>query len=98
MKKTIGIVALSLLGVIAIGLGLGLLVMVLWNWLMPDLFGLETIGYWQAVGLFVLCHLLFKTSSNSGTPRNSSRSKRERKREFVERVSGEMESSTEQRT
>ena len=98
MKKTIGIIVLSVLGVIAVGLGLGLLVMALWNWLMPDLFGLEPIGYWQAVGLFVLCHLLFKTSSNSDTPRNPFRSKREGKRDFVERVSDEMESSTEQPT
>ncbi len=100
MKKTIGIIVLSVLGVIAVGLGLGLLVMALWNWLMPDLFGLETIGYWQAVGLFVLCHLLFKTSSssNSSPPRNPFRSKRAGKRDFVERVSEQMESSSEQPT
>ena len=42
-----------------LGFVLGLIVMLLWNWLMPVLFGLPAIGYWQAVGLFVLCHLLF---------------------------------------
>lgn len=30
----------------------------LWNSLMPDIFGLPTINYWQAIGLFVLSKLL----------------------------------------
>jgi len=37
----------------------GYAVMLLWNWLMPDLFGWRTIGYWQAWGLLVLARLLF---------------------------------------
>lgn len=39
----------------------------LWNWLMPELFGLKSIGYWQAWGLFWLCGLLFKSSSLSSS-------------------------------
>ena len=39
--------------------GVGALVMVLWNWLMPDLFELKRITYWQAVGLLLLCRILF---------------------------------------
>ena len=31
----------------------------LWNKLMPEIFGLKTIDYWQALGLFVLSKLLF---------------------------------------
>ena len=31
----------------------------LWNGLMPAIFGLRTIGYWQALGLMVLCWILF---------------------------------------
>ena len=38
----------------------GWLVMVLWNALMPDIFGLPSITYWQAWGLLVLSHLLIK--------------------------------------
>ena len=30
----------------------------LWNWLMPDLFGLHAITYWQALGLLVLSRIL----------------------------------------
>ena len=37
----------------------GLVVMSLWNWLMPTLFGLKAITYWQAWGLLVLCWILF---------------------------------------
>ena len=36
----------------------GIFVKLLWNALMPDIFGLPEIGYWQAVGLVILGHLL----------------------------------------
>ena len=32
---------------------------VLWNWLMPTLFGLPVISLWQALGLLVLSRILF---------------------------------------
>jgi hypothetical protein len=31
----------------------------LWNWLMPAIFKLPAIGFWQAVGLLVMSCLLF---------------------------------------
>jgi hypothetical protein len=34
-------------------------VMWLWNWLMPPLFGLHLISFWQALGLLVLSKILF---------------------------------------
>ena len=37
----------------------GLAVMLLWNWLLPGLFGWTEIGFWQAVGLLVLARILF---------------------------------------
>ena len=39
--------------------GFGSAVWQLWNWLMPGLFGLPVIGFWQAVGLMALSWLLF---------------------------------------
>lgn len=36
----------------------GLVVMSLWNWLAPAAFGGHLIGFWQAIGLFVLAGLL----------------------------------------
>lgn len=41
----------------------GFIVMLLWNWLMPEIFGLSTITYWQAWGLVILSHILFKAGS-----------------------------------
>jgi Ca2+/H+ antiporter, TMEM165/GDT1 family len=39
--------------------GFGQAVHHLWNWLMPSLFGLPAITFWQAVGLLALSWLLF---------------------------------------
>lgn len=33
--------------------------MLLWNWLIPVIFGLELINFWQALGLLVLSRLFF---------------------------------------
>lgn len=33
-------------------------VMLLWNLLIPDIFGLVTINFWQAAGLFILARIL----------------------------------------
>lgn len=39
---------------------LGWVIMLLWNCLMPNLFeGVKQIGYWQALGIFVLSKILF---------------------------------------
>lgn len=37
----------------------GFVVMSLWNWLMPSLFGWRLIDFWQALGLLVLSRILF---------------------------------------
>lgn len=37
-----------------------LLIMLLWNWLVPDIFGLIKISFWQAVGLRLLAGYLFR--------------------------------------
>ena len=55
LKKTIGVIAV----LIVIGTVVGWAVTVLWNWLLPGLFGLTTITFWQGLGLFVLGKLLF---------------------------------------
>jgi hypothetical protein len=36
----------------------GFVVMWLWNWLMPTLFGLRAITFWQAFGLLILSKIL----------------------------------------
>jgi len=39
--------------------------MLLWNWLMPTLFSLPEITFWQACGLNLLATLLFKSTSTT---------------------------------
>ncbi|MBL1411038.1 hypothetical protein [Sphingobacterium faecale] len=34
-------------------------IMILWNLLIPEIFGLTTLNFWQALGLFALTRLLF---------------------------------------
>ena len=64
MFRKIGKITLMVLGGVSIGVVMafvfGWIVMLLWNWLMPTIFGLTTITFWQAWGLVVLAHLLFK--------------------------------------
>jgi Ca2+/H+ antiporter, TMEM165/GDT1 family len=52
------VVAFAVLAVVFLVL-FGYAVMSLWNWLMPTLFGLHVITYWQAVGILILSKLLF---------------------------------------
>jgi hypothetical protein len=37
----------------------GVVVLLLWNWLMPDLFNLRPLTFWEALGLLALCRILF---------------------------------------
>jgi len=48
-----------LLCVVAIATIAGFVVKGLWNALMPVLFGLHTLTFWQALGLLLLAKLLF---------------------------------------
>ena len=42
----------------------GFLVMVLWNWIMPEVFGLSPLTYWQSWGIVLLAHILFKAGGH----------------------------------
>jgi hypothetical protein len=41
------------------GLSFGFFVMLLWNSLLPDIWGWKEITYWQGAGLVILTRLLF---------------------------------------
>jgi hypothetical protein len=59
----VGLGIVALVGVVAVLVSVP--VWLLWNWLMPSIFGLKTISWMQALGLSVLCGLLFKSSASS---------------------------------
>ena len=73
---------------VLIGIGIGILIvgglfllgfitMHLWNWLMPEIFGLPQVTYWQTWGLMILSFILLK---NWGSGESSGRKDRKRKR------------------
>ncbi len=58
-RRWIFLAPLAILGILlfmAIG---GEVVRQLWNWLLPPLFGWRQITFWQALGILVLCRILF---------------------------------------
>ena len=69
----IGFGILALAGLFLIGL----VTMQLWNWLMPEIFALPRVTYWQTWGLLILSCILFK---NIGSGGSNGRSDRKRKR------------------
>jgi hypothetical protein len=40
-------------------LGVTWIVMALWNHLLPEILGVKSITYWQAMGILILCKILF---------------------------------------
>jgi len=70
-------------GIIFLGL-FSLLVFLLWNWLMPAIFGLTTISYLQALGLLFLSKILFFGFHRSYGPSNHFRSREYWRKKFEE--------------
>jgi hypothetical protein len=58
-RKMIWIAPLAILAMAAFMVIGGEVVRLLWNWLLPSLFGWRLINFWQAVGLLALCRILF---------------------------------------
>lgn len=53
-----GMIIFGIIAITGLAILLGFVLMWLWNGLMPELFGLPFISYWQAVGLFILAKIL----------------------------------------
>ncbi len=89
-KKWIWIAPLAILAMaLFVFLG-GELVLHLWNWLLPPLFGWRQLTFWQALGLLALCRILFGGWSGHGSPRSNMRRRmRERMDERWERMTPE---------
>jgi hypothetical protein len=51
----------------------GEVVRLLWNWLLPPLFGWPRITFWQALGLLALCRILFGGLGRGGSGRSTVR-------------------------
>ena len=76
-RRWIFLAPLAILGIlvfIAIG---GEIVVQLWNWLLPPLFGWRQITFWQAVGILALCRILFGGFGGHGPGRSEVRRRME---------------------
>jgi hypothetical protein len=62
INDTIETILAAILVIALIVLILGFPLMWLWNWLMPTIFDLPEITFWQALGINLLSILLFKPS------------------------------------
>ena len=72
-KKWIFLAPLAILGfLLFVALG-GEVVLQLWNWLLPPLFGWRQITFWQALGMLVLCRILFGGFGLHGSGRSNLR-------------------------
>jgi hypothetical protein len=79
-RKWIFLAPLAILGIllfVAIG---GEVVLQLWNWLLPPIFGWRQITFWQALGILALCRILFGGFGHRGSDRSHLR------RRITERV------------
>jgi hypothetical protein len=69
-QKIAGFIVLAIAGVFVFGI----IVMLLWNALMPDIFHLPIISFWQALGLLLLAKIFF-SGFRGGGPRGRMKDK-----------------------
>ena len=96
LTKLMLIAPLAIIGMAIFAWIGGEIVMLLWNWLAPELFGLRTINFWQALGLLALCRILFGGFGLSGG--SSGRSRRRMEGRIGERIRERMDERWEQMT
>jgi hypothetical protein len=87
------------LGFIGLIFLFGWVVMLLWNWLIPEIFGLTRISYWQGWGLLVLSSILFKdfpSGGNDGGKKSDRRRRKELRKLMDEEVSDESSQGTDE--
>ena len=54
----------------------GNVIMYLWNWILPEAIGAKEITFWKAIGLFVLCRILFGGFKSGSTSRRHRRGRK----------------------
>ena len=67
MEKIIGAIVIIAVTVVVSALLTALPVYYLWNWLMPEVFGLATLTFIEALGLSMLAACLFKDGSSKSS-------------------------------
>jgi hypothetical protein len=84
IKRMIVFAPLAILGMLLFAFIGGEIVLHLWNWLLPPLFGWrELTSFWQALGLLVLCRILFGGSGMRSSGRSNWRRRMEERCESM---------------
>ncbi|HVO78537.1 MAG TPA: hypothetical protein VMT39_00835 [Candidatus Bathyarchaeia archaeon] len=65
-KKLFWIAPAAIVGIALFMFLGGWIVMSLWNYLLPPLFGWHMLTFWQALGMLILCRILFGGVSGRG--------------------------------
>ena len=73
VKRLLFIAPLAILGILLFIFIGGEEVLHLWNWLLPPLFGFRQVNFWEALGLLVLCRILFGGHGWHGSGRSNYR-------------------------
>jgi hypothetical protein len=82
-KKWIFLAPLAILALLLfVALG-GEVVLQLWNWLLPPLFGWRQITFWQALGILALCRILFGGFGGHGSRGSNFRRRMAERREHL---------------
>ncbi|MEO8681600.1 MAG: hypothetical protein ABI665_21315 [Vicinamibacterales bacterium] len=66
-KKWLFIIPAAIVGMLLFVFIGGKVVQLLWNWLLPPLFGFPAVTFWQGLGLLALCRILFGGHGFSGS-------------------------------
>ena len=82
-KRWMALAPLALLGILLFMTLGGAVVMQLWNWLLPTLFGWHSVTFWQALGLLMLCRILFGRWGGRGYGRSRWRRRMEERYEHM---------------
>ena len=88
-KKLLLIAPFAILGIALFVYIGGEIVMRLWNFLLPSIFGLRQITFWEALGILVLCRILFGGFRIQNHTRSNIRRRMEERRAMWEALTPE---------
>ncbi len=73
--KVLKIIGMVLLGIAAL-FAFGFVVQLLWNWLMPRIFDLPAVTYWEGLGILALSSILFGRLGGSSSSDDKKKEKK----------------------
>ena len=82
-KKIILIAPFAILAMVLFVFLGGMIVMLLWNWLLPPLFGFHQLQFWQALGLLLLARILVGGLGCRGMTRSKMRHRMEERFDWM---------------